>query len=131
MPTSFGFVQKFNYKYFGLYLCLELLNAQAVCSHYTPSLLHISTMMMNAMATLKPTVEYSTHLLSLLFSTPFLLLFFFTILLPPLAFVYVLYVSFSLAIFYNFSIAFFVVMLLQTPKFQKYTQLLTTNTNCF
>jgi len=62
---------------------------QTISSPYTSSLLHIPTMMMNAVATLKPMVEYSTHLFFLLFSTPFLLLFFSTILLPPLAFVYV------------------------------------------
>jgi len=56
---------------------------QNVSSHYTPSLLHITTMMMNVVATLKPMVEYSTRLLVLLFSTPFLLLFFSTISLPP------------------------------------------------
>jgi hypothetical protein len=36
---------------------------------------------------LQPIVEYLTFLLSLLFSTPFLLLFFSTILLPPTAFI--------------------------------------------
>jgi hypothetical protein len=46
-------------------------------------------MMMNAVATLKPMVEYSTRLRILLFSTPFLLLFFSTILFPPPTFVYV------------------------------------------
>jgi len=42
-----------------------------------------------------------------------------------------LYVSFSLAIFCNFSIPLFVIILLQTTKFQKCAQLLSTNTNCF
>jgi len=42
-----------------------------------------------------------------------------------------LYVSFSLVIFCNFSIAFFIVMLLWTTKFRKCAQPLATNTTCF
>jgi len=44
--------------------------------------------MMNVAMTLQPTIEYSTNLQILLFSIPLLLLFFSTIPLPPLAFVY-------------------------------------------
>ncbi len=65
---------------FQVYLCLELSSTQTVYSHYIPSFLHISKMMMNVMTTLQPTAKYSTFL-SLLFSTPLLLLFFSTILL--------------------------------------------------
>jgi hypothetical protein len=39
--------------------------------------------------------------------------------------------SFSLAIFYNFSMAICALMLLWIPKLWKHTQLLTTNVNCF
>jgi len=53
-----------------------------------PSLLHILKMMMNAVTTSHPMVEYSTHLFSLFLATPLLLLFFSTILLPLPAFVY-------------------------------------------
>ncbi len=53
---------------------------QIVSSHYMPCLLHIPKMMMNAMVTLQPMAEYST-ILSLLFSTPLLLMFFSIILL--------------------------------------------------
>jgi len=62
--------------------------AQTISSHYTPSRLHILKMMMNATTTLQPTVEYSTFLF-LLFSIHILLLFFSTISLPLLTFVYV------------------------------------------
>ncbi len=72
---------------FQLYLCLELSSTQTVSSHYTPSFLHILKMMMNAMVTLQSTIEYSTLLLYFLFSTPFLLMFFSTILFPPPSFV--------------------------------------------
>jgi hypothetical protein len=46
-------------------------------------------MIMNVMVTLYPMAKYSTHIRAFLFSTPLLLLFFSTILLPPLASVYV------------------------------------------
>jgi hypothetical protein len=106
---------------------------QIVSSHYTPSLLHIPTMMMNVMASLKPMVEYSTRLLFLLFSTPFLLFFLLNNFASSSYFCLCsfLYVSFSLAIFCNFSIPLFVVMLPRTRKFQKCAQLLATNINCF
>ncbi len=42
-----------------------------------------------------------------------------------------LFASFRLAIFYNFSIALFAIILLRTPKFWKCAQLLATNTNYF
>ncbi len=80
---------------FQLYLCFELLFTQIISFHYTPSLLHILKLMMNAIMTLLM-VEYSTCLFFLLFSTPFLLLFFSTpflflffstISLPPLTFI--------------------------------------------
>ncbi len=74
---------------FQLYLCLELLSTQTIASHYTPSILHISKMMMNATTTAHPTAEYSTCLLSLFFSIVLLLLFFSTIPFPPLIFIYV------------------------------------------
>ncbi len=80
------FYAKIQLQMFQLYLCLQLSSTQTVSSHYTPSLLHIPKMMMNVMTTLQPIAKYSTFL-SLLFSTPLLLLFFSTILLPPLAFV--------------------------------------------
>ncbi len=54
---------------------------------FPPSLLHILKMMMNAVATLQPMVEYSTFLLFLFFSTLHLFLFFLTISLPPPTFV--------------------------------------------
>ncbi len=59
-----------------------------ISSNYMPSLLHISKMMMNAVATLHPTTEYSTFLLFLLFSTPLLLMLFSTLSLSPPAFIY-------------------------------------------
>ncbi len=68
--------------------CFELSSLQTTSFHYTPSLVHIPKMVMNATMTLQATIEYSTHLLYLLFLTPLLLLFFTTIPLPPLAFVY-------------------------------------------
>ncbi len=68
---------------FQLHLYHELSSTQFVSSHYTPSFLHISEMMMNVTMTLQPTAEYSTHLHALLFSTFFLLLFSSTISLPP------------------------------------------------
>jgi hypothetical protein len=58
---------------------------QITSSHFM--FLHIPKMMVNAIATSQPIVEYSTRLLFLLFSTILLLLFFSIILLPPLAFV--------------------------------------------
>ncbi len=83
------FMQKLNYRCSTFILCLELLSVQIVSFHYMFSLLHIPKMMMmmNATMTFQPTTKYSTCLLSLLFSTPLLLLFFSTIPLPPLAFV--------------------------------------------
>ncbi len=81
---------------FQLYLCFELLFMQIISFHYTPTLLHILKLMMNAIMTLHLMVEYSTCLIFLLFSTPllllffstpFLLLFFSTISLPPLTFI--------------------------------------------
>ncbi len=81
------FCAKIQLQMFQLYLCLELLFTQIVSSHYMPSLLHIPNMM-NATTTLQLIAEYSTFFFSLLFSTPLLLLFISTIMLPPLAFVY-------------------------------------------
>jgi hypothetical protein len=53
-----------------------------------PSLLHIPQIILNAVVTLQPMTKYSTLFLFVLFSIPLLLLFFSTIPLPPLAFVY-------------------------------------------
>ncbi len=77
------FYTKTQLQMFQLYLFLELSFMQIVFSHYTPSLLHISKMMMNTTTTLQPTTKYSTLLLYLFFSTPFILIFFSTILFPP------------------------------------------------
>ncbi len=71
------------------YIYSELSFAQIVSFHYMLFLPHISKMMTNATMTLQPTTKYSTHLHILLISTPFLLLLFLTILLPPPTFVYV------------------------------------------
>ncbi len=87
MPMSFASMQKLNYKCFSC-ICLELSSTQIVSFHYTLSILHILKMMKNVTMTLQPTVQYST-LLSLLFSTPFQILFFSTIPLPCHAFIYV------------------------------------------
>jgi hypothetical protein len=80
-----------------------------------PSLLHIPKMMMNEMATLQPTAEYSTRLHNLFFLILLLLMFFSTILHPPLPSVYAYssMIPFAFSILYSFSIAF---MLLQFPK---------------
>jgi hypothetical protein len=87
---------------------------QTVSSHYMLSLLHILKMLMNATATLQPTVEYLTLFFSMFFSIPLLLLFFSTIPLPPLAFVYVHFSTFpfSLAIRCSFSITLSTFILL-------------------
>jgi hypothetical protein len=66
--------------------------------------MHIPKTMMNVAVTLQPMAEYSTHLLSLLFSPPLLVLFFSTTLLPLLVFVYAH--SFVLPFPLVFSIAF-------------------------
>jgi len=89
---------------FQLNLHLELSFVQTIYFHYTPSLLHIPKMMMNAVTTLQPMVEYSTSLLFMLFSIVLLLLFFSTIPFPPLVFIYV---HFSILLFpLLFSIVF-------------------------
>jgi hypothetical protein len=88
--------------------------------------------MMNAAVTLQPT-EYSTFLFSLLFSTPLLLMFVSTIMLPPPTFVHAhsFKLPFPLLFVVVFQLHSLAFILLRTLKLWKCAQLLTTNANCF
>jgi hypothetical protein len=113
------FYTKTQLQMFQLHLFLELSFTQIVFSHYTPSLLHISKMMMNTTTTLQPIAKYST-LLSLFFSTPFILMFFSTILLHPPTFIcaHSFVLPFSFTIFYSFSIALFTLICCELQNFE-------------